>query len=91
MLSERDPDRLPWGDLGVDVVLECTGFFTRRDQAERHLAAGAKRVLISAPANDADLTVVYGVNDDRMEPGHRIVSKRFLHDQLSRPCGFCDA
>ncbi len=74
VLSERDPDRLPWGDLGVDVVLECTGFFTRRDQAERHLAAGAKRVLISAPANDADLTVVYGVNDDRMEPGHRIVS-----------------
>jgi glyceraldehyde 3-phosphate dehydrogenase (phosphorylating) len=68
MLSERDPAALPWGDLGVDVVLESTGFFTDREGAQKHLDAGAKKVVISAPATDPDLTVVLGVNDDRYDP-----------------------
>jgi glyceraldehyde 3-phosphate dehydrogenase len=75
MLSERDPAALPWGDLGVDVVLESTGFFTDREGAQKHLDAGAKKVVISAPATDPDITLVLGVNDDKYEPGsHHIVS-----------------
>ena len=74
VLAERDPGTLPWGDLGIDVVLECTGLFTKREQAEKHLAAGARRVLISAPATGEDLTVVYGVNHDRLRKAHTIVS-----------------
>ena len=75
MLSERDPAALPWGELGVDVVLESTGFFTDREGAQKHLDAGAKKVVISAPATDPDLTVVLGVNDDRYDPSsHHIVS-----------------
>jgi glyceraldehyde 3-phosphate dehydrogenase len=74
-LSERDPASLPWGDLGVDVVLESTGFFTDRDGAKKHLDAGAKKVLISAPATDPDITVVLGVNDDGYDrDSHHIVS-----------------
>ena len=72
--AEREPGRLPHGDNGVDLVLECTGFFTDRDKAGAHLTAGAKKVLISAPAKGVDLTVVYGVNHDRLEAGHTIVS-----------------
>ncbi len=72
--SERDPATLPWGELGVDVVMECTGVFTDREKASAHLDAGAKKVLVSAPAGGADLTVVYGVNDDKLEAGHTIVS-----------------
>src|SRR6186997_2090806 len=75
MLSERDPAQLPWGDLGVDVVLESTGFFTDRAGAQKHLDAGAKKVVISAPATDPDLTVVLGVNDDAYDKdSHHIVS-----------------
>jgi glyceraldehyde 3-phosphate dehydrogenase len=75
MLSERDPAALPWGDLGVDVVLESTGIFTDRAGAQKHLDAGAKKVLISAPATDPDITIVLGVNDDAYDPGaHHIVS-----------------
>ena len=75
MLSERDPAALPWGDLGVDVVLESTGFFTDRDGAQKHLDAGAKKVVISAPASDPDITIVLGVNDDAYDPDvHHIVS-----------------
>ena len=75
LLSERDPGRLPWGDLGVDVVIESTGFFTDRASAEKHLDAGAKKVVISAPATDPDLTVVLGVNDREYDPEkHNIVS-----------------
>jgi glyceraldehyde 3-phosphate dehydrogenase len=75
ILSERDPGSLPWGDLGVDVVLESTGFFTDREGAGKHLAAGAKKVVVSAPATDPDLTVVLGVNDDAYDPdAHHIVS-----------------
>jgi glyceraldehyde 3-phosphate dehydrogenase len=75
MLSERDPSALPWGDLGVDVVLESTGFFTDRGGAQKHLDAGAKKVVISAPATDPDITIVLGVNDDTYDPAaHNIVS-----------------
>ena len=75
MLSERDPAALPWGDLGVDVVLESTGFFTDREGAQKHLDAGAKKVVISAPATDPDFTVVLGVNDGEYDPeAHHIVS-----------------
>ena len=74
-LSERDPANLPWGDLGVDVVLESTGFFTDREGAKKHLDAGAKKVLISAPATDPDITVVLGVNDAGYDRNsHHIVS-----------------
>jgi glyceraldehyde 3-phosphate dehydrogenase len=75
MVSERDPAALPWGDLGVDVVLESTGFFTDREGAQKHLDAGAKKVLISAPATDPDVTLVLGVNDGDYDPAaHHIVS-----------------
>jgi len=75
ILSERDPGALPWSDLGVDVVLESTGFFTDREGAQKHLDTGAKKVVISAPATDPDLTVVLGVNDDKYDPAsHHIVS-----------------
>jgi len=72
--AERDPARLPHGADGVELALECTGFFTDRDKAGAHLTAGAKKVLISAPAKGVDLTVVYGVNHDKLEAGHTIVS-----------------
>ena len=72
--AERDPAKLPWGELGVDVALECTGIFTRREAAAKHLEAGARRVLISAPADGADMTVVMGVNHDELTPAHKVVS-----------------
>jgi len=72
--AEKDPAQLPHGDQGIDIVLECTGFFTDRASAEKHIAAGAKKVLISAPAKGVDLTVVYGVNDDKLTAEHKIVS-----------------
>ncbi|WP_417317094.1 type I glyceraldehyde-3-phosphate dehydrogenase [Emcibacter sp.] len=72
--AERNPADLPWGDLGVDIVYECTGIFTHRDKAKAHLDAGAKKVLISAPGTEVDQTVVYGVNHDKLEAGHTIVS-----------------
>lgn len=74
VLAERDPAKLPWTDLGVDIVLECTGLFASRDKAAAHLEGGAKKVLISAPAGDADLTVVYGVNHDKLTSAHTVVS-----------------
>ena len=72
--AERDPGKLPHGANGVDIALECTGFFTDRDKAGVHLTAGARKVLISAPAKGVDLTVVYGVNHHKLEAGHTIVS-----------------
>ncbi len=72
--AERDPANLPHGAQGIDIVLECTGFFTDRASCEKHLAAGAKKVLISAPGKNVDLTVVFGVNHDKLEAGHTIVS-----------------
>ena len=70
----KDPSMLPWKDLGVDIAMECTGIFTAKDKASAHLTAGAKRVLVSAPADGADLTVVYGVNHDKLTKDHLVVS-----------------
>ncbi len=101
LLSERDPSALPWGDLGVDVVLESTGFFTKREGAQKHLDAGATKVVISAPATDPDITVVLGVNDDTYDKdSHHIVSNascttncvapmaKVLHDAFTIEQGF---
>lgn len=74
VFAERDPAKLPWEKLGVDIALECTGFFTSKEKAGGHLKAGAKKVLISAPTGDADLTVVYGVNHKKLRKSHKIVS-----------------
>jgi glyceraldehyde 3-phosphate dehydrogenase len=75
VLAERDPGNLAWGDMGVDVVVESTGFFTKRADAAKHLAGGAKKVIISAPATEPDLTIVLGVNDDQYDPAkHDVVS-----------------
>ena len=75
VLSERDPANLPWEELGVEVVIESTGIFTKRPGAEKHLKAGAKKVIISAPATDEDITIVLGVNDDKYDPAmHHIIS-----------------
>jgi len=73
--TERDPGKLPWKDLGVDLVLECSGIFTDRDQAAKHLSAGAKKVIVSAPAKGADVTICYGVNHTTFDPKkHEIIS-----------------
>jgi glyceraldehyde 3-phosphate dehydrogenase len=75
VLSEKNPDALPWGDLGVDIVIESTGRFTSRDDAAKHLQAGARKVIISAPAKNEDITIVLGVNQDSYDPGsHDVVS-----------------
>jgi glyceraldehyde 3-phosphate dehydrogenase len=99
--AERDPADLPWRDLGVDVVLESTGLFTKRDGAQKHLDAGAKKVVISAPATDPDVTIVLGVNDDAYDPDrHAIISNascttncvapmaKVLHDAYGIKSGF---
>src|SRR3954469_6160946 len=101
LLTERDPKDLPWGELGVDIVIESTGFFTDREGASQHLDAGASKVVISAPATDPDVTVVLGVNDDEYDPEHhRIVSNascttncvapmaKVLHEALTIESGF---
>jgi glyceraldehyde 3-phosphate dehydrogenase len=72
--AHRDPATLPWKDLGIDIALECTGIFTAREKASAHLTAGAKRVLVSAPADNADATIVYGVNHDKLTKDHLVVS-----------------
>ena len=74
VFSERNPENLPWRELDIDVALECTGLFTKKDDAGKHLVAGAKKVLISAPGNGVDYTVVYGVNDDGLKDEHKVVS-----------------
>ena len=101
LFSERDPGAIPWGDLGVDVVLESTGFFTDRDGAQKHLDAGVKKVVISAPATDPDVTLVLGVNDvDYDKDSHHIISNascttncvapmaKVLHDAFTVEQGF---
>src|SRR5579862_4708518 len=101
LLVERDPANMPWRDLGVDVVLESTGFFTDREGAQKHLAAGAKKVVISAPATDPDITIALGVNDDKYDPEqHDIISNascttnclgplaKVLHDAFTIESGF---
>lgn len=74
VFAERDPANIPWGDLGVDIVIESTGYFTKAEDAKKHLDAGAKKVIISAPAKGEDITVVLGVNDDKLKAEHRIIS-----------------
>jgi len=74
VIAERDPANLPWDKMGVDIALECTGLFTTQETAGKHIEAGAKRVLVSAPASGADLTVVYGVNHKKLRKSHKIVS-----------------
>ena len=75
VLAERDPAKLPWGELGVDIVIESTGFFTKAAAAQKHIDAGAKKVLISAPASDEDITIVMGVNHELYDPAaHHIIS-----------------
>jgi glyceraldehyde 3-phosphate dehydrogenase len=75
VLAEKDPSKLPWGDMGIDIVVESTGIFTTREKAGLHLTAGAKKVIISAPAKGEDLTVVLGVNEDKYDPAtHHIIS-----------------
>jgi glyceraldehyde 3-phosphate dehydrogenase len=100
VLAERDPKKLPWKELGVDIVMECTGIFTDRDKAAQHLEAGARRVLVSAPSKGADLTVVYGVNHDKLTAEHKVVSNascttnclvpvaKVLHDLVGIEAGF---
>ena len=97
---ERDPANIPWGDLGVDLVCECTGAFTSRDQAALHLTGGAKKVLISAPASNVDATVVYGINHNILTAEHQIISNascttnclaplvKPLHESLSILSGY---
>jgi glyceraldehyde 3-phosphate dehydrogenase len=72
--SVKDPSQLPWKELGIDIVMECTGIFASKEKASAHLDAGAKRVMVSAPADGADLTVVYGVNHDRLSADHMVIS-----------------
>ncbi len=86
--AERDPAKLPWKALKVDIALECTGLFTDREKAAKHLEAGAKRVLISAPGNNADLTVVYGVNHGKLKKSHTIVSNASCTTNCLTPVAF---
>ena len=87
-LAERDPAKLPWGDLGADVVIESTGFFTDATKAKAHLDGGAKKVIISAPATNEDVTIVMGVNDGEYDAAaHHIISQRLVHHELPRPDG----
>jgi glyceraldehyde 3-phosphate dehydrogenase len=101
VLAERDPGDLPWGDLGVDLVLESTGFFTKREAAQKHIDAGAKKVVISAPATGPDITIVLGVNDDQYDAdAHHVISNascttncvapmaKVLHDAFTIQSGF---
>ncbi|HRJ60726.1 MAG TPA: type I glyceraldehyde-3-phosphate dehydrogenase [Azospirillaceae bacterium] len=88
VVQERDPAKLPWGDLNVDIAMECSGIFTKRDAAGKHLEAGAKKVLISAPATDEDITVVYGVNHDKLKAEHAIVSNASCTTNCLAPAAF---
>jgi glyceraldehyde 3-phosphate dehydrogenase len=100
LLAEPKPEKLPWSQLGVDLVFECSGRFTKREDAAKHLSAGAKRVLISAPAENADITVVYGVNHQKIQKDHVILSNAscttnclaplaaVLHQTIGIECGY---
>lgn len=87
-LQSPDPSKLGWGELGVDVAFECSGRFTKRDDAAKHLQAGAKKVLISAPATDEDITVVYGVNHNDLKAAHQIVSNASCTTNCLAPFAF---
>jgi glyceraldehyde 3-phosphate dehydrogenase len=88
--AERDPAKLPWKDLGVDIVLECTGFFTSKAKASAHLAAGAKKVIISAPGDkDVDGTFVYGVNHDQLKGSYEVISNASCTTNCLAPLAKC--
>jgi len=86
--QQRDPSQLPWKDLNIDIALECSGIFTEKQKAAMHLTAGAKKVLISAPATDEDLTVVYGINHDKLTKDHLIVSNASCTTNCLAPVAF---
>jgi len=88
VLSERDPAKLPWGDLGADIVFECTGIFNSKEKASAHLAGGAKKVLVSAPCSGADLTVVHGVNSDKLRKSHTVISNASCTTNCLAPVAF---
>ncbi len=88
VFAERDPAALPWGNLDVDIALECTGIFTSKEDAGKHLEAGAKRVIVSAPASGADVTVVYGVNHKKMRKSHKIISNASCTTNCLAPVAF---
>jgi len=88
VLAERDPAKLPWQKLGVDVALECTGLFTKREAAAKHLAAGAKRCIVSAPADGADFTLVIGVNGDALKREHTVISNGSCTTNCLAPVAF---
>jgi glyceraldehyde 3-phosphate dehydrogenase len=88
VVQERDPAKLPWKDLGVDIAMECSGIFTKRADANKHIEAGAKKVLISAPATDEDITVVYGVNHDKLKAEHTVVSNASCTTNCLSPAAF---
>ncbi|MGY0789714.1 type I glyceraldehyde-3-phosphate dehydrogenase, partial [Azospirillum argentinense] len=88
VVQERDPAKLPWKDLGIQIAMECSGIFTKRADAAKHLEAGAEKVLISAPATDEDITVVYGVNHDQLKAEHRIVSNASCTTNCLAPVAF---
>ena len=100
VFSERNPEDLPWGDLGIDIALECTGLFTKKEDANKHIIAGAKKVLISAPGNGVDYTVVHGVNETGIKKDHKIISNascttnclapvaKILNQVVGIECGF---
>ncbi len=86
--AERDPAKLPWKELGVDVALECTGIFTKRDAAAKHLEAGANKVIVSAPADGADMTVVMGVNHEELKGSHQVISNGSCTTNCLAPVAF---
>jgi glyceraldehyde 3-phosphate dehydrogenase len=88
MTQIKDPTQLPWKDLNVDVAMECTGIFTKKDDAMKHVTAGARKVLISAPATDEDLTVVYGVNHSKLQASHIVVSNASCTTNCLAPVAF---
>ena len=88
VVAEPNPEKLPWAEMGIDIVFECSGRFTKRDDAAKHLSAGAKRVIVSAPADGADLTVVYGVNHTQINASHTVLSNASCTTNCLAPIAF---
>ncbi len=88
VLAERDPAKLPWGELGVDIVMECTGLFASKEAASAHLVGGAKKVLVSAPCSNADITVCHGVNSDKLKKSHKVISNASCTTNCLVPVAF---